>query len=147
MLLQIEVGGGKTALAIFVPVPSIGAYHKIQQRLTRELEKKFSDRHVLFIAKRKIVPKPHRGQRPGQKRPMSRTVAKVHEAMLEDLVYPTEIVGKRKRTSVDGTKLLKVFLDQKDANTVDYKLDTFMTVYKKLTGKAVHFEFPHPVEV
>lgn len=33
------------------------------------------------------------------------------------------------------------FLDQKDATSLEYKLDSFSGVYKKLTGKDVHFEF------
>ena len=32
----------------------------------------------------------------------------VHEAILDDLVYPTEIVGKRVRYKVEGSKMLKV---------------------------------------
>lgn len=32
----------------------------------------------------------------------------MHDAILDDLVYPTEIVGKRIRYRVDGSKVLKV---------------------------------------
>ena len=41
---------GKKAIIIFVPVPQLRAYQKIQSRLVRELEKKFSGKHVVFIA-------------------------------------------------------------------------------------------------
>lgn len=61
---------------------------------------------------------------------------------VQDLVYPTEIVGKRTRVRMDNTKLLKVYLDPKDQVTVETKLDTFAQVYKKLTNKDVVFEFP-----
>lgn len=33
-------------------------------------------------------------------------------------------------------------LDPKDANSLEYKLDSFSSVYRKLTGKDVTFEFP-----
>ncbi|CAO3658459.1 unnamed protein product [Rhizopus stolonifer] len=114
----------------------------VQARLTRELEKKFSDRHVVFVAQRRILPVPTRSTNGKQPRPRSRTLTAVHDAILDDLVYPTEIVGKRLRQKVDGSKTLKVFLDSKDATSLEYKLDTFSAVYKKLTGKAVTFEFP-----
>lgn len=35
-------------------------------------------------------------------------MVQVHGAILDDLVYPTEIVGKRIRYRVDGSKVLKV---------------------------------------
>lgn len=49
---EIDVGGGgsKKAIVIFVPVPQLKTFQKIQVRLVRELEKKFSGRHVVFVA-------------------------------------------------------------------------------------------------
>ena len=77
-------------------------------RLVRELEKKFSGKHVVLIGSRRIMRKPSAGQRqPKQKRPRSRTLTSVHEAILEDLVYPTEIVGKHTRYRLDGSKICK----------------------------------------
>lgn len=80
------------------------------RRLTRELEKKFSERHVVFVAQRRMLSKPTRTSRVKQKRPRNRTLTNVHERILEDLVHPTEIVGKRTRVAVDGSKLLKVYV-------------------------------------
>lgn len=142
---EIDVNGGKKALAVFVPVPSLPAYRRVQTRLTRELEKKFPDRHVVFLAERRILPKPSRVSRKQQKRPRSRTLTSVHDKILEDLVFPTEIIGKRVRYLVGGNKIQKVLLDAKDSTAVDYKLDSFQQLYSKLTGKQVVFEIPGDV--
>merc|ERR1712169_137831 len=143
---EIEVGHGKKAVVIFVPVPSLAGFHRVQQRLTRELEKKFSDRHVLILASRRILPRPKRSNRSRtsqkQKRPRSRTLTAVHDSILADVVYPVEIVGKRLRTKEDGSKVLKVVLDEKERGGVDYRLDTYSEVYRKLTGRVCGFEFP-----
>lgn len=116
------------------------AFRKIQQRLVRELEKKFSGKDVVLLANRRILPKPKSGFQ--SQRPRSRSLTAVHEEILDDLVYPSEIIGKRIRYRLDGSKVLKVRLDPKDRNTTEYKLETFTAVYKKMTGKDVAFEFP-----
>jgi len=142
---ELEVGG-KKAIIIFVPVPELRAYQKVQMRLVRELEKKFSGKHVVLIAQRRILPKPTRKMKvkSKQKRPRSRTLTAVHDAILEDLVYPAEIVGKRTRIRLDGSRLIKVHLDRNQMTNIEHKTDTFAAVYKKLTGKEVNFEFPEP---
>ncbi|KAL6757981.1 component of cytosolic 80S ribosome and 40S small subunit [Haematococcus lacustris] len=138
---EIDVHGtARKAIIVHVPFRLLKAFHKIQPRLVRELEKKFSGKDVVFVATRRIMPPPQNGK--SNSRPRSRTLTAVHDAILDDLVYPTEIVGKRTRFRTDGSKVLKVFLDPKDRNTTEYKLDTFAGVYKKLTGKEISFEFP-----
>jgi len=140
---EVEVGRGGAAVVIHVPFRVWKTVRKIQGRLIRELEKKFNKRSIVMVANRTILDKNFK--RKGLKvRPRSRTLTAVHESILEDVVGPTEIVGKRTRISVDGTKLLKVFLDPKDKDkeNIESKLNAFAAVYKKLTNKEAAFMFP-----
>ena len=127
---EVEVGAGKKAIVIFVPVPQLRAFQKIQTRLVRELEKKFSGKHVVFIAQRRILPKPTRKvNKQKQKRPRSRTLVAVHSAILDDLVYPAEIVGKRIRFRLDGSRLFKVHLDKAQQTNIEHKVKLFWVHY------------------
>mmetsp|Transcript_27644 Transcript_27644/g.79419 ORF Transcript_27644/g.79419 Transcript_27644/m.79419 type:complete len:194 (-) Transcript_27644:78-659(-) len=140
-----EVDVGKTGKAVVVSFPYRvwKLVRKIQGRLIRELEKKFSKKHVIFVANRTMLDKDFR--RKGVKvRPRSRTLTAVHEALLEDVVGPTEIIGKRTRISIDGSKLMKVILDPKDKDKEngEAKLGAFAAAYKKLTNKEAVFMFP-----
>merc|ERR1712032_1551297 len=114
---EIAINQMRKAMIVYFPYRVWKAVQKIHGRLIRELEKKFSKAHVAFVANRTI---------------------------LEDIVGPTEIFGKRTRIGVDGSKLLKVFLDPKDKDkeNVEAKLSTFSAVYKKLTNKEAVFQFP-----
>ena len=73
-------------------------------------------------------------------RPRSRTLKAVQEALLDDLVYPADIAGKRTRVA-GGKRVLKVILTQKEKTALTDKLDSLRAVYTKLTNKAVAFEF------
>eukprot|EP00188_Purpureofilum_apyrenoidigerum_P000601 Plantae.Rhodophyta-Purpureofilum_apyrenoidigerum.ctg12716.p1 GENE.Plantae.Rhodophyta-Purpureofilum_apyrenoidigerum.ctg12716~~Plantae.Rhodophyta-Purpureofilum_apyrenoidigerum.ctg12716.p1 ORF type:complete len:193 (-),score=43.67 Plantae.Rhodophyta-Purpureofilum_apyrenoidigerum.ctg12716:231-809(-) len=139
---EVDVGGSK-AVVVFVPFRLQQKVHRVQTRLVRELEKKFSGKHVIVIAQRRIVRREKKGARLlPQRRPRSRTLTSVHQATLEDIVYPTEIVGMRTRFKIDGARLQKVHLDPRDKQNTEYKTETFQAVYKRLTGKDVVFEFP-----
>jgi len=139
---EIDTNSGKKAIIIFVPYKLHKRYQKLQSRLIRELEKKFSGKHVTIVAQRTILSKNFSRTNPGQIRPRSRTLTSVHSNTLNDIVYPTQIVGQRTRFRADGSRLLKVYLDPKDVKEIDYKLKTFSAVYRKLTNKSVEFLFP-----
>ncbi|KAD3640805.1 hypothetical protein R6Q59_003487 [Mikania micrantha] len=137
---QIDVSGNRKAVVIHVPYRLRKAFRKIHLKLVRELEKKFSGKDVVLIATRRMLPPPKKGS--AVQRPRNRTLTAVHDAMLEDIVYPAEIVGKRIRYRIDGSKIIKIYLDPKARNDTEYKLETFGGVYKKLCGKDVVFEYP-----
>nr|ACV20973.1 small subunit ribosomal protein 7 [Koerneria sp. RS1982] len=144
---EVEISN-KKSIIVFVPVPQLKQFQKVQVRLVRELEKKLGGKHVVFVARRRILPKPQRGNKrvpQKQQRPRSRTLTAVHDAILNDIVYPAEIVGKRTRVKLDGKRVIKVHLDKTQQTNVEHKTDTFSQIYKNLTGKDVTFEFPEPL--
>ncbi|KAB0362553.1 hypothetical protein FD754_006709 [Muntiacus muntjak] len=93
---EIEVVGGQKAIIIFV-------------LLVCELEKKFSGKHVVFMTQTRILPKQTRKScmKNEQKLPRSCTLVAVHDTILEDLVFPSETVGKKIRMKPDGRQLVK----------------------------------------
>ena len=106
---QVDISNNRKAVVIHVPYRLRKSFRKIHHRLVRELEKKFSGKDVVVIASRRIVRPPKKGS--AAKRPRSRTLTSVHENILEDLVQPAEIVGKRCRYRLDGSKIMKVYLE------------------------------------
>ena len=71
----IDVTPSKNAIIIHVPYRLLKGFQKIQQRLVRELEKKFSGKDVVLVANRRIMPKTKSGS--SKARPRSRTLTSV----------------------------------------------------------------------
>jgi len=139
---ELDVKAGKKAVIVHFPYKSWRVVSKIHGKLLREVEKKMSKRQVLFTADRTMINKNFRRQ--GLKvRPRSRTLTSIHEAILDDIVAPHQIGGKRTKVSPDAPKILKVVLDvkEKERDAVQDKLDTFSAAYLKLTNKPAVFAF------
>ena len=75
-------------------------------RLKPKVAGLFCSQDVIVIATRRILRPPKKGT--AVARPRNRTLTAVHEAILEDLVYPAEIVGKRVRFRLDGSRIMRV---------------------------------------
>merc|ERR1719198_1002303 len=121
---EVSVAGAKKAVIIMVPYVLMNQFRKVHSKLIRELEKKLAGKHVVIIAHRTIYGDSYnRDIKTKGVRPRNRTLTSVQEAMLEDIVYPVEIVGKRTRFSTDGKKHLKVYLQPRDQMNAETKLD------------------------
>ena len=52
---EVDCSGGRKAIILYVPYKLHKSFQKIQTRLVRELEKKFSGKHFVIIAQRTIL--------------------------------------------------------------------------------------------
>merc|ERR1712130_1085440 len=142
---KINVTQTKKAIVIFVPKLQHQRWQKLQDRLVRELEKKFSEEDVIFIAQRKVMKLCQINPKINAPRPRTQTITAVQREILNDVVYPTAIVGKRTRFRVGGKRMMKVYLDPKDSKDIEARIPTYEAVYRKLTKKNVKFLFPRYV--
>ena len=93
-------------LLVYIPYPCLKLMRNAHEQLVPELEKHLGST-VLLTAARRIQSRWRKVHR-SQKRPVSRTLTHVHNAVLDDLVFPSEIIGKRERYRVDGSRFYKV---------------------------------------
>jgi len=129
----------KPVYLVYVPFPCLKVVQKLHKKLVPELESKLKA-NVLVVAKRTIQSKWLKTHKT-QKRPNSRTLTSVHDAVLEDLLLPANVIGRRIRYRLDGSSVAKIILDQNDKDLIDDKLDAIAYVYKKISTKEITFEY------
>jgi small subunit ribosomal protein S7e len=141
---DIEVEGGRKALLIYVPPTQLAKYRVLQKHLVEQLEKKFSTTHnnVIILANRTMVSSAQwaRSVKHSGLRPRNRSLKAVQEAILDDLVFPSEISGKRTKVKVGGGRVLSISLGLKDKDSVFDRKDVIEAVYKRLTTKSVQLD-------
>merc|ERR1712003_182385 len=106
------------------------------------LEKKFKY-PIIVIANRTIQSKRAKTHQ-SQKRPRSRTLEAVHNALLNDIVVPSSITGRSTRVAAEGGKTERIFLDPLDKHLVESKIDCMAHAYAKLTTHKISIEFSKP---
>ncbi|CAD8133530.1 unnamed protein product [Paramecium pentaurelia] len=134
-----KINAKKQVYLVFIPYPCLTIYNKISQKLLPELEKRVKAT-ILVVAKRTIESKWVKKHR-SQTRPNSRTLTTVYDGLLEDLISPSIILGRRTRVRVDGTKFYRIFLDESDQKDLESRLESIKDVYKILTTRDLEFEF------
>ncbi|ELP87366.1 40S ribosomal protein S7, putative [Entamoeba invadens IP1] len=145
---KIPTSKDKFATVVFVPLRMMRKIRPIQAKLVDALEKKMNQ--PVFIIGKRIVA---HAARPGQAdkseyKPISRTRKAVHEAYMNEMLYPVQIIAQRIRVSMhsnvpEGRKTVSLGVDDLALkNTVKARLNVYSSVYKVITGNEVAFDFP-----
>lgn len=137
---EIAMGADKRCYLVQVNESSVKNLQNVHGDITKKLEDHFSTPVVIVPFRKKINGKLFRKYR-GTKVPREKTLTAVHEAYLEDLLYPATIVGKRVRYPKGKGRLFKVFVDQLDKDSVEYKTNAIVACYKALTNRDLQIEF------
>ena len=136
-----EVKGDVNVVILTVPYKQISAFRQIQTIIIPELEKKLDGALVVLVGKRRAFPvTPEDGRRYRVIRPHGRTLRAVNDALLDDVCFPTAIVGKRVHYNLQGKQETHVILDAHDRTRVEDRLTAFGAAYQRLTGIKTVFE-------
>ncbi len=137
---EIAVGSDKRCYLIQVNESSVKNLQTVHADVTKKLEDHFNTPVVIVPFRKKINGKLFRKFR-GTKVPRDKTLTAVHDAYLEDLLYPATIVGKRTRFPKGKGRQFKVYVDQLDRETIEYKTNAIAACYKALTNRDLQIEF------
>jgi len=137
-----EAASSQKYILIRIPFRSITFFNKVSKQMIDHLEDKFKWPVIVVVnrtidSKRKIT-------HPSQKRPRSRTLKAVHQAVLKDVCTPSQIVGRRARQSKATGFTEQVFLDPLDKMLVEDKLDAMAHAYQKMTTHKITLGFAKP---
>jgi len=117
----------------------------LKNKIQTELEKKLGVQ-VSLIAYGRTLPASF-ARLPENKglktRPFSRTMHAVHEAVLEQMIHPVELMSKQRIFSSNGDVRTKITLNKVDKLVMDMadRLPLIQALYQKLTGNNAVFCF------
>ena len=132
-------------LLIRVPYKSLDPLRKVQKDLIDTLEKKFSA-PIIMVGWRTIMSKVVK-TKGKQRRPFSKTLSAVNQALMDDVVYPNIITGKRVRFTKEGSEIYKIIFSDRLKDQLKDRLAVMTSAYKKLTQKNLQFEFQKTQEI
>jgi small subunit ribosomal protein S7e len=138
---EIAVGLDKRCYLVQVNESSVKNLQNVHSELVKKLEDHFNT-PVVIVPHRKTINGKLFRKYIGTKVPRNKTLSAVYDSVLEDLVYPATIVGKRTRYPSGKSRVYKVFVDPLDRESVEYKQNAIASAYKALTNRELVIEFP-----
>jgi len=129
------------ALIIYLPFTFVQNNRSLVTKIVNEIQKR-KNRHAFVLAKRTVINKKSDFK---QMIPRNRTMTSVYDSMLEDLIFPANVIGRRYRYRLNGTQLCKVFLSEESKPYLEDRAELIAQLYFALTNRKIAFEFrPEP---
>jgi small subunit ribosomal protein S7e len=137
--IRPEAGESQKVLLIYVPYSSLADVHKNLVKLIVEIEKKKSIL-TFIIAKRTIISKRVKVHA-SLTRPRNRTLTAVHDSILEDLIYPANVTGRRIRYHGTKNPTYRIFINEEAEKFLDQRIGAIKLLYKALTNRNTDIQF------
>lgn len=129
------------ALVVYLPYVYFKNHRALLSKIVNDIQAK-KKLPTFAVSQRTMI---HKKSDYKQKIPRNRTLSSVYDSILEDLISPGVIIGKRFRYHLDGSQLIKVFLNEESKGFLESKLGLITQIYHKLTNRKVSFEFRHEI--
>ena len=125
------------ALVIYLPFAYLRDHKQAVNKIINEVQTKTGS-YAFVVSKRTVVSKWSDYK---QKIPKSRTLTDVCDAILEDLLAPGQIIGRRMRVRLNGTHLYKIHVNEEARPYLQDKVETITQIYQALTNRRIAIEF------
>lgn len=136
--LKLTCEGRKVdALILYVPYPFLHHNRSLLSKIINEVTK--AKKLSTFVVARRTIVHPRSDYK--QIIPRNRTLTSVYDSILEDLVYPANIIGRRYRYRLDGTRLTKIHINDDMSEYLADRAQLICEVYNKLTNRKIVIEF------
>lgn len=126
-----------TAIVVYLPYIFIRDNKQMIPKLVNEIQKR-RNQHAFIVAKRTTVNKKAAFS---QRIPRNRTLTAVYDSILDDLIAPAQVVGRRIRYRLNGSQLIKIFLNEESRAFLEGKTHLLAQLYFALTNRKIAFEF------
>jgi len=134
------VGADKKAIPIYIvylPYVYVNNHRALLPKIVNEIQAK-KKIPTFLLTHRTIINKKADFK---QKIPRNRTLTQVYDSILDDLLAPGIIIGKRIRYRLDGSQHIKVFVNEESKEHLEAKADSIAQIYKILTNRKISIEF------
>jgi small subunit ribosomal protein S7e len=124
-------------LIVYLPFALAKKNSKELPKIVNEIQSK-KNKHTFIVCQRTMINKKADFK---QQIPRNRTLTAVYDSILEDLISPGYIVGKRSCIRLDGSTYSKIYINEEAKVFLTERSEIIEKIYFSLTNRKISIEF------